>query len=104
MIRSSDWPSASACVKPNMRSAAGFHRTMAPPASVATMASPTASTSWPRSMAAGTACSVNEPSDCLRVAQGRDVVRAVAQLDQDLVGVLAQQRRALDLDLHVREL
>lgn len=44
-MRSSERPSASASVKPKMRSAAGFHRTMAPAASHTMMASPAPSTS-----------------------------------------------------------
>src|SRR5438105_14033037 len=101
MMRSSDCPSASAGVKPNMRSAAGFHTVMAPRASVTTTASPTAFTSWPKSISAGTACSSSDGLGRLKLA---DLLAAVAQVRQHLLGVLAQQRRAGDLGLQVREL
>src|ERR1700730_2571985 len=51
MIRSSDCPRASLCVKPNMRSAAGFHSVILPLSSEMMIASPTAATSCSKSMA-----------------------------------------------------
>ncbi len=50
MMMSSELPSASSSVKPNMRSARGIQRVIAPFASEMTMASPIASTSCSKSM------------------------------------------------------
>src|SRR5471030_2632117 len=50
MMRSSELPSASSGVNPNMRSAAGFHRVIAPLALEMTTASPITSTSCSKSI------------------------------------------------------
>src|ERR1700752_2778848 len=113
MIRSRLAPSASLSVKPNMRSAAGFQRVIAPLASEITTASPMAAISCGRSMtvvcmavqssskncarvgavglAAGQRAAGGSISDDLAGVHRGDLFLAVAQLGQHLVGVLAQQ-------------
>src|SRR5690348_4387183 len=118
MIRSSDWPSASCSVKPNMRSAAAFHSVILPPASETTTASPMTETNCCKSTVVFMAQSIGVDGSSISAAPaafGRrsdrtdllhvdDLLLAVAELLQHFLGVLAQQRRRRDLGLEIREL
>src|SRR5690348_12490348 len=119
MIRSSDWPSASCSVKPNMRSAAGFHNVILPSASETTTASPITESNCCKSTVVFMAHipfvltgAVYRPPPPLsrRPSDGSDLLHlgdlflGIAKLLQNFLRVLAEQRRRRDLGLEVREL